>query len=111
VALELKDLIRCPQCGGREIIYSCEPKCCYNHVCAECRSTFELNTKKTGKFDRESRMEATEPLSGDPTTGCANCDSLKIAVLESNDEQTLLLCGDCRAVLKLEIEEFVPGNL
>jgi len=111
VAAQLKDLIHCPQCGGSEIIYSCEPKCCYNHVCADCRSTFELNTKKTGRFDHESCIEASEPPSGDPTTGCAHCDSLKIAVLKSDGEQILLLCGDCRSVLALQIEEFVPGNL
>ncbi len=111
VAGTLKELIRCPQCGGSEIIYSCEPKCCYNHVCADCRSSFELNTSKTGRFDHESRVEAAEPLSTDPTTGCANCDSLKIAVLKSEGDQVLLLCGNCRAVLTLEVEEFVPGNL
>ncbi len=111
MSAELKDLIRCPQCGGSEIIYSCEPKCCYNHVCADCRSTFELNTKRTGQFDRESPLVASEPLSGEPTTGCANCDSLKIAILSSDVDQILLLCGDCRSVLKLEIEEFVAGNL
>ena len=107
----MKDLIRCPQCGGSEIVYSCEPKCCYNHVCADCRSTFELNTKKTGRFDRESAVEAKEPLSGEPTTGCANCDSLKIAVLKAGAGETLLLCGNCRSVVRLDIEEFVPGNL
>jgi hypothetical protein len=111
VATNLKDLIHCPQCGGNEIVYSCEPKCCYNHVCADCRSTFELNTKKTGQFDRESLAEAREPLSGDPTTGCANCDSLKIAVLKSDSDPMLLLCADCRSVLTLQIEQFVPGNL
>ena len=106
----LKDLIRCPKCGGAEIVYSCEPKCCFNHVCADCRSTFEINTQKTGQFDRTSQLEFAEPDSGDPTTGCANCESLNLAVLRSDTRQTLLVCGKCRAVLKLAIEEFVPGN-
>ena len=106
----LKDLIRCPQCGGAEIVYSCEPKCCFNHVCADCRSTFEINTHKTGEFDRQSKLDFVEPGSGEPTTGCAACDSLDLAVLRSNADETLLVCGKCRAVLKLAIEEFVPGN-
>ena len=45
----LKEVVRCPQCNSADVVYSCEPKCCYNHVCAECRSTFELNTVKTGE--------------------------------------------------------------
>ncbi len=106
----LKDLIRCPKCGGAEIVYSCEPKCCFNHVCADCRSTFEINTHKTGRFDRESKLEFSEPESGEPTTGCAACESLNLAVLRSDGTETLLVCGNCRAVLKLAIEEFVPGT-
>ncbi len=105
----LKDLVRCPKCAGTEIVYSCEPKCCFNHVCADCRSTFEINTKKTGTFDRESDLPFNEPESGDPTTGCANCDSLNLAVLCTGGDETLLVCGKCRAVLKLAIEEFVAG--
>ncbi len=108
--MTLKDVIACPKCGGREIIYSCEPKCCFNHVCADCRSTFELNTSKTGRFDHESVISAEEPASGDPTTGCANCESLRVAVLSSSPEATLLVCADCHAISKLAVEEFVPGN-
>ena len=110
MAQTLKDLIRCPKCGGAEIVYSCEPKCCFNHVCADCRSTFEINTHKTGRFDLDAALQFGEPESGEPTTGCAACDSLKLAVLSSNGDQTLLLCGHCRAVLSLAIEEFVPGQ-
>ena len=107
----LKDIIVCPQCGGRDIVYSCEPKCCFNHVCADCRSTFELNTEKTGRFDPAAAAAAQEPASGDPTTGCAACDSLRIAVLSHTPEETLLVCGKCHAVLRLKVEEFVAGGL
>ncbi len=107
----LKGIIRCPQCGGAEIIYSCEPKCCFNHVCADCRTTFEINTQKTGSFDRTSRIEAVEPDSSDPTTACANCESLRLAVLLNTPEETLLLCADCRAVSRMTIEEIAAGRL
>jgi len=106
----LKDIIRCPKCGGADVIYSCEPKCCFNHVCADCRSTFEINTQKTGRLDESATTEAQEPESGDPTTGCANCESLRITVLSSTPDETLLVCRKCHAVLKMLIEEFVPGN-
>jgi cytidine deaminase len=106
--LSLKDVVRCPQCGGADIVYSCEPKCCFNHVCAECRSTFELNTTKTGQID-PIFVENEEPESGDPTTGCASCGSLHMAVLCSNVDETILVCGKCQALSKLVVEEFVPG--
>jgi DNA-directed RNA polymerase subunit RPC12/RpoP len=106
----LKDVIACPKCGGKEIVYSCEPKCCFNHVCADCRSTFELNTSKTGQFDYESAISAEEPGSSDPTTGCASCGSLRVAVLSTAPGETLLLCASCRAISRLAIEEFVAGD-
>ncbi|HEX9119372.1 MAG TPA: hypothetical protein VF840_02425 [Terriglobales bacterium] len=108
----LKDIIRCPKCGGAEIVYSCEPKCCFNHVCADCRSTFEINTVKTGQ---SMEMDAAappveEPQSGEPTTCCASCESLRVAVLQSQDYEALLFCGKCGAISKMVIEEFVEGN-
>jgi len=107
----LKDIIRCPKCGGAEIVYSCEPKCCFNHVCADCRSTFEINTVKTGQsMAVDAAQPVEEPQSGDPTTCCASCQSLRVAVLESKDYEALLFCGQCGAISKMVIEEFVQGN-
>ncbi|MBV9088123.1 MAG: hypothetical protein JOY79_11605 [Acidobacteriaceae bacterium] len=108
--MTLKDIIRCPKCGGSDIVYSCEPKCCFNHVCADCRSTFEINTQKTGRFDQAAGADAQEPDSGDPTTGCANCESLCIAVVSSGPDETLLVCGKCHAVLRMGIENLVEGS-
>ncbi len=109
MGMALKDVITCPKCGGREIVYSCEPKCCFNHVCADCRSTFEINTEKTGEFDRDAALGFAEPESGDPTTACASCESLKIAVVKKGEE-TLIVCGRCAAVSRVVIEEFVAGE-
>jgi hypothetical protein len=109
MGMALKEVIKCPHCGGGEVVYSCEPKCCFNHVCADCRSTFEINTRKTGEFDQVAAALAEEPPSGDPTTGCAACECLKIAVVQRGDE-TLVVCGKCGAVSKLVIEEFVAGE-
>ncbi len=103
----LKDVVRCPQCKSSDIVYSCEPKCCFNHVCAECRSTFELNTVKTGESD-PIWVENKEPDSSEPSTACASCGSLHLAVLRKEPE-IVLVCGDCQALSKLVVEEFVPG--
>src|SRR4051794_40837888 len=105
----LKNVVRCPQCGSSDVVYSCEPKCCYNHVCAECRSTFELNTQKTGKTDGRL-LEIEAPDSTEATTCCASCESLRVTVIKSDEEETLLACGNCHAVSRLVIEEFVPGE-
>jgi len=107
VVTALRDFITCPHCKGREIVYSCEPKCCFNHVCADCRSTFEINTEKTGRADRTTPFDLSEPDSSDPTTGCAQCESLRVGVLSTQGDSALLLCGNCRAVLRLAIENFV----
>lgn len=107
----LKEVVLCPKCGSQDIVYSCEPKCCFNHVCADCRSTFEVNTEKTGRVDQTTPIEAGEPDSSDPTTGCAACESLRVAVLSTSKEETLLLCAKCRAVSRLVIENFVPADL
>ena len=108
-SMALKDVIRCPKCGGSEIVYSCEPKCCFNHVCADCRSTFEINTVKTDEFDQSPGLRFAEPESGEATTACAACESLNIAVLGSG-EDVRIVCGKCGAVSKVLIEEFVPGE-
>src|SRR4051812_20923037 len=109
MGMTLKDVVKCPHCGGSEVVYSCEPKCCFNHVCADCRSTFEINTKKTGEFDQAAATAAMEPESGDPTTACASCESLKIAVVSAGDEPKIV-CGKCGAVSRVVIEEFVAGT-
>jgi hypothetical protein len=109
MGLSLKDIVKCPHCGGDDIVYSCEPKCCFNHVCADCRSTFEINTQKTGEFDHAAQLDFTEPESGDPTTACAACESLNFAVLSGGDPPRIV-CGKCRAVSRVVIEEFVPGT-
>jgi hypothetical protein len=106
--LSLKDVVRCPQCQSANIVYTCEPKCCFNHICADCRSTFQLNTERAGRFDRETLLNVNPAESGEPTAACANCESLRIAVI--NQSAAELLCADCRAVSKLLIEEFVAGS-
>lgn len=107
----LSDVVRCPLCHSAAVVYSCEPKCCFNHVCGECRASFQLVTTKTGRFDRERTIAADDPPSGDPTAACAACESLKLAVLSSAGEnQAVLLCANCRALLELAIEELAPGS-
>jgi hypothetical protein len=103
--MQLRDVVRCPTCGSADVIYSCEPKCCFNHVCGECRTSFQLVASKTGRFDRDTPVEAQEPASGDPTACCPACESLRLAIVSSTGSDTTLICENCRAVLKLAYED------
>ena len=97
--------LACPVCGSADITYSCEPKCCFNHVCADCRSTFEPATRVTG--GRVSSVEPPDPLPEctDPTVACAKCDSTRVYVLEDGR----LACAACGLLLELELTEICPA--
>lgn len=97
--------IPCPTCGSREVIYSCEPKCCFNHVCAECRTTFEPVTRAAG-----GRLDGVEPPQPrpectEPAVACAVCEST--AVYQLDDGR--IVCHACGALLELQITEVAPA--
>ena len=54
----------CPQCGSYEVVYSCKPDCCFNHVCSQCYTTFEPVTTKTGELTSDI---GPFPPDADPT--------------------------------------------
>ena len=97
--------IACPGCGSGEVFYSCTPNCCFNHVCAECGTTFEPVTKATGRV--VSGIVPPDPLpeAADPTAACAKCDSTAVYMAEDHT----VVCGKCGAVLLLELSEVCPG--
>lgn len=97
--------IACPVCGSFEVFYSCTPNCCFNHVCAQCGTTFEPATRAKG--GPVSGIVPPDPLpeAADPTAACAKCDSTAVYLLE--DET--LVCAKCGTLLALEITEVAPG--
>lgn len=99
----LKNVVRCPKCGAPAVVYTCEPKCCFNHVCADCRASFELTTRKIqGEAPAPREVETSE--SSDPTVACAACQGLHVYVLQDS----VLACADCGAVLELIYESTSP---
>ena len=96
--------IPCPHCGSLDVFYSCEPKCCFNHVCADCKGTFEPVTHATGARRRIALPEEL-PDPSEPAVACAKCES--VAVYQ--DEDGSLVCADCGAVLEMELTELAPG--
>jgi transcription initiation factor TFIIIB Brf1 subunit/transcription initiation factor TFIIB len=97
--------IACPQCGSMDVSYSCSPSCCFNHVCAECFTTFEPATEATGRM--VSGVEPPKPLpeAADPTAACARCESIRVYRMTEEE----LVCAECGAVLRLVLNEIVPG--
>lgn len=97
--------IDCPVCGSRDVFYSCTPNCCYNHVCADCGTTFEPITKARGGTVRDVLPPDPLPEAADPTAACAKCDSIAVYLSDDNT----LVCAKCGALLDLEITEVAPG--
>jgi hypothetical protein len=94
--------VQCPSCGSDAITYTCEPKCCFNHICATCYTTFELFTEP---LDRTLRGMERPPEERDclaPTVACASCESVNVYAIEQVESpQATLLCLDCEALLRL----------
>ena len=97
--------LACPVCGSHEIFYTCTPNCCFNHVCAECRSTFEPVTAAKGGALSGVEPPDPPPEPGDPTAACAKCDSTAVCMTEDGG----VVCAACGALLTLELEEVAPG--
>jgi hypothetical protein len=97
--------VQCPACGSGDVTYTCEPTCCFNHICGACYCTFELLTEISGDARRPSASLPPERDSLAPTVACARCQALDVFMLdppESPDSSDgPLLCAACGARLKL----------
>jgi hypothetical protein len=97
--------IECPSCGSTDVTYTCEPKCCFNHICAACYTTFELATEALGRTLSGVAAPAVERDCLAPTVACARCDSVEVYTLAGADAPAgQLLCVTCHALLKLNVE-------
>ena len=102
--------VACPNCGSKDVTYTCEPKCCFNHLCGSCYSTFELVTTALGKKLHDVQVPAPTRDSLAPTVACALCESLDLfQVDEGQGRSDKLFCSACQAVLKLEFEAVQPS--
>jgi len=92
--------LQCPICGAGDVFYSCEPKCCFNHVCGECRATFEPVTVAVGGV-RRIAPPVELPDATDPAVACVRCESVAVYV----DEDGAAVCHDCGTILRVELTE------
>lgn len=94
----------CPKCGSTDVFYSCEPKCCFNHVCATCRTTFEPETRTTGEKVQAEPPEEERDTTG-PTCQCAACESINVFALEDGRP----VCTNCGALQEIEFAEIAES--
>jgi len=99
--------IACPQCGSKDVIYSCQPTCCFNHVCNNCYTTFELETTKVGE-SHEAFAMPPDPEASSPTASCARCGEAKVFAI-NDSEAAKYVCVSCKALLTLSFTEISPG--
>jgi len=98
--------IACPVCGSSEVVYTCTPDCCFNHVCNQCGSTFEPATTATGRTAAAITLPETPPDPSDPTVACAKCYATAVYLTEGQD----LVCAQCRSLLALAFTEVARNN-
>src|SRR5258708_32070105 len=103
--------VACQHCGSTtDVVYSCNPACCFNHVCGKCYTTFELATNKVGEIG-ELATVPPDPDPGGPTAPCARCGESKLfSIIENGAPSGRLACVSCKALLTLELTEIAPGS-
>jgi hypothetical protein len=95
-------LVQCPSCGSGEITYTCEPQCCFNHICGRCYTTFELVTATLGQALESVETPAQTRDSLAPTVACAQCQSIEVYLLPpQGGAPVTLVCIDCHVLLQL----------
>ena len=99
---------KCPQCGSADIVYSCKPECCFNHVCNNCYTTFELETTRVGEVNENLEI-STQPDPSAPTAPCARCGEPRVFAIEESADQPRYVCAACKALLTLSYTEIAPA--
>jgi hypothetical protein len=103
-------VVACPQCGStRDVVYSCKPECCFNHVCGKCYTTFELVTSRTGEVTGDFGPVPPDPDPSNPTAACARCGECRVFAIRDDSSPQRYLCVSCNALLALDYSEIVPG--
>ena len=101
--------VQCPTCGSADVTYTCEPHCCFTHVCGSCDTSFELCTQPLegviGALDKPSQ----ERDSLAPTVACARCESLEVYAVEREGSlPQQLVCARCHTRLELVFTSVDP---
>ena len=95
--------LKCPGCGSADLVYSCEPECCFNHVCGDCLGSFQLQTRDLGVSCAEFAFERQERDCLAVTVACARCKGLNVAMIAAEGGvEAKLVCVDCKRLLEID---------
>ena len=95
--------LKCPGCGSTDLVYSCEPECCFNHVCGDCLGSFQLQTRDLGNTFADFSFDRPERDCLAATVACARCKSLNVAMIAGEGgAEANLICVDCKTLLDIE---------
>ena len=96
----------CPVCASKDVVYTCTPDCCFNHLCGSCGSTFEPVTAPTGKVRTGLAGPNPSPEASDPTVACARCHATTVFLTGDSE----LVCVQCGSLLTLEFTELARNT-
>lgn len=95
----------CPNCGSGAVFYSCDPHCCFNHVCGDCRASWQHRTRPVQASPPSSPADPSEEYdTAHPSAPCAGCGQLVFQIESSG----VLWCTVCRCTLELACTEVAP---
>lgn len=96
---------QCPVCGSDAVVYSCSPTCCFNHVCAECRASWQQGTELLATAPPAGIVPpASAESGGESYTPCARCSDPVLRLSGTDD----LYCPNCRVLLRLRCTAVQP---
>ncbi len=100
---------KCPTCQSRDVFYTCHVTCCFNHVCNDCKTTFELATHaiRNDSHRINSVAEMADRDTTLPTAPCASCEKTDVLQIEGTND---LYCISCCSILALEYEKIVANR-
>lgn len=98
---------KCPACGSADVFYTCHTTCCFNHVCNNCRTTFELSTRVISDGGSIGLGPCERIDTTLPTAPCAACEKTDVYQIEGSED---LICTACHSLLALEYDKVVTGG-
>src|SRR5262245_54786367 len=95
----------CPVCGDADVAYTCAPSCCFNHVCAVCRASWQLGTQVVVDASAPDIEAPDEDYDTSyPTAPCAHCGELVWQIGGRSE----LWCPACRILLQCTVRDVRP---